>query len=150
MLLKPREGTEEDELRSLLGRLDGEKLFAVMLWSLPPGVSFELVDREAWPQSFVQAAGSDDRLTIEVRKAEDDMVQHFVIGRPGNVEGGHENEVITWNGCETVVMPNQVLDGDDARAIFVGYYLTGSVPAPYALHPLDPTQTTRIPESPGT
>ena len=148
MLLKPREGTEEDELRSLSGRLDGEKLFALMLCSLPPGVSFDLVDRDTWPQSFIQAAGSNDRMTIEVREAAGGMVQHYVIGRPSNADRGRHDEVITWNGCETVVMPDRVLDSNDARAVFVAYYPAGSTRAPYTLRPMDPTRTTKLPKSP--
>jgi hypothetical protein len=80
LLLKARDTSEEDELTRAIARLDGRELFSVMLWALPPGISLDRVDLEQWPRSFIQAAGSAERMTIEVC-VDGDPPHHAILGR---------------------------------------------------------------------
>ena len=119
------------EIRRLVKLLDGSYRYSLILWALPPGVAFDRVNFKAWPVEYIQAAGSLDRMTVEVRQVVDDVPRQCVVGRPGVPPGGQE--IVEWNESTTSVMANELFRADEAGDLFVAYYATGSVPGNYRL-----------------
>jgi hypothetical protein len=59
---------ESDEFATPLSRFNGTDRFAMMLWALPAGMSYEQAlasNRDAL--EYIQAAGSAEALTVEIR-----------------------------------------------------------------------------------
>jgi hypothetical protein len=137
--LKPWQGTVEDELMRRLSILDGTQRFSLTLWRLPDGVPLDRVDLDAYPQEYIQAAGSfDGKLTAEVREVVEGTASQYVLGRASsNAEDASGDEVVPWNGHETRVRPHEVLDGSNVSDLFVSYYRTGEVPSSYTRRRLE-------------
>lgn len=130
--LSPREVIEQR-----LALLDGVDRYSLSLWRLPTDVPFDRVDLAAWPQQYVQAAGSADGMTVEVRRVGEPGRRHYVVGRAGSDTSGPPVEVvIPWNGCEAGVYSFEVFSAVEAAEVFAGYYDTGQVPDAYRLRPL--------------
>lgn len=126
-----------DVIGRRLALLDGVVRYSLSLWRLPAGVPFDRVDLVAWPQEYVQAAGSADGMTVEVRRLGEPGRRHYVVGRAGRDTSEPAVEVVVpWNGCETGVYSSEVFSAAEAAEVFVGYYDTGEVPAAFRLRPL--------------
>lgn len=89
--------------------------------------TFVIVDDESG--SYVQAAGSKDRLTIEWRQyATEESFEHFVAGRkqgPGEIV-----QVKTFYGVIDV-NENECLTSEDGQAIFEAFIKSGERPNAY-------------------
>ncbi|WP_327637818.1 hypothetical protein OHB24_05285 [Kribbella sp. NBC_00482] len=130
--LSPREVIEQR-----LALLDGVDRYSLSLWRLPTDVPFDRVDLAAWPQQYVQAAGSADGMTVEVRRPGEPGRRHFVVGRAVADNSGPAAEVvIPWDGCEARVYSYEVLSAAEAAEVFVQYYDNGQVPDTLRLRPL--------------
>jgi hypothetical protein len=126
----------EQELLRRLRLLDGRDRYSLILWAVPAGTTFDRVDLRRWPREYMQVAGGPARMTVEVRRPHGEGFDHFVIGRapdPGHLR----TEVIEWDGCETLVQPNEVFDVQGAGQLFVEYFRTGDVRSTYSLRNLD-------------
>jgi hypothetical protein len=119
-----------------LALLDGVVRYSLNLWRLPADVPFDRVDLETWPQEYIQAAGSADGMTVEVRRAGEPGHRHYVVGRAARDASGAPVEmVIHWNGCETSVDSAEVFSAAEAAEVFAQYYDTGWVPDALRLRP---------------
>lgn len=110
--LKPRSGRSvEEELSARLALLDGKERYALLLWRLPDGLPFDLVDLDSDPRQYIQCAGgASGRFTCEIRRlAPDGTPIQQVIGRPGDGDTSARTETIRWAGNETTVQQNEVL-----------------------------------------
>ncbi|MEV8262583.1 hypothetical protein [Microbacterium sp. NPDC077057] len=128
-----------DELRFMLGRLDGETKFTCSIWRAEnPENGF--VTPEDLTGFFIQAAGSADGITVEVRLLGPDGKSHlYTIGRPEPVDG--TTTLIPISQTRAVrVFSNEVFTADEAAVIFYTYYLTEAVAQPYVLRELDLSQ----------
>lgn len=122
-VMSPRE-----VIRQRLGLLDGAVRYSLSLWRLPDGVPFDRVDLGAWPQEYVQAAGSADGLTVEVRRAEQSGWGQYVVGRtPRDTSDPLVEVVIPWNGYETRVSSSEVFSAAEAAEVFTQYYDVGQI-----------------------
>lgn len=131
--LKDSTGPIDGQLRHMLKRINGERIYSLGLWKLPEGVSLGLVDLDQ-DRSYIQCAGSAERMTVEVRTVEGGIARQEVIGRPVGAAGsptGDPTEVVPWDEHEVRVYPNEVFDADEAGNLFVSYYETGEVPEGY-------------------
>ncbi|MGW6199352.1 hypothetical protein ACWF0M_24600 [Kribbella sp. NPDC055110] len=130
--LSPREVIEQR-----LNLLDGVVRFSLSLWRLPRDVPFDRVDLAAWPQEYVQVAGSADGMTVEIRRPGELGRRHYVVGRavPDNSVPPVE-VVIPWNGREARVYSSEVFSAAEAAEVFALYYDTGEVPDALRLRPL--------------
>jgi hypothetical protein len=131
-VISPREPIEQR-----LGLLDGAVRYSLSLWRLPDGVPFDRVDLAAWPQEYVQVAGSADAMTVEVRRAEPSGCGHdghYVLGRD-TLEPAVE-VVIPWDGYEARVYSFEVFCAVGAAEVFAHYNDTGQVADTYLLRPL--------------
>ncbi len=120
-----------------LNLLDGVTRYSLSLWRLPEGVPFDRVDLKAWPQEYVQAAGSREAMTLEVRRLENSQPSQYVIGRGGGIFSDSPVEVrIPWNGFETRVFSTEVFSATEAVEVFVSYFAHGEIPDILCLRPL--------------
>ncbi|MDH5135370.1 MULTISPECIES: hypothetical protein [unclassified Microbacterium] len=89
--------------------------------------------------SFIQAAGSADQMTVEVRLPAPDGEPHlYTVGRPEPADG---TTLIPISQTRAVrVFSNEVFTADEAAVIFYTYYLTDAVAQPYVLRELDLSQ----------
>lgn len=129
----------EEEIRRRLLRLDGSKIYSLILWAIPPGVPFDLVDLRKWPREYIQVAGSRDSMTVELRRIVEGIPQQCVVGHPVGraTELREADQIIHWNGCETAVLAGEVFDAVEAGDLFVEYYHAGNVPPQYSLRVLE-------------
>jgi hypothetical protein len=128
----------EDNLRRLVTLLR-EDQSTLSLSKLPDDQSIYDVTPANAPTTFLQAAGSANAMTIEVRKVDDDGEERlYTVGR-GGARHGQPDVRIPFNGGanEALVYPDEVFDADEAGDIFVGYFTTGQVPSRYALREYD-------------
>ncbi|KYJ99007.1 hypothetical protein M4D51_04145 [Microbacterium sp. p3-SID338] len=125
-------------LRLRLEALDGLETFTYIIWRGSDPTS--IVGFESKPGgSFMQAAGSADQMTVEVRLAGPDGQTHlYTVGRP---EPADETTLIPISQTRAVrVFSNEVFTADEAAVIFYTYYLTDAVAQPYVLRELDLSQ----------
>ena len=127
---------EHDDITRTLARLDGKKLYSLLLWRLPSGKSLDETSPRKDADEYIQCAGSDDRITVEVRRRRGDRFEHFVVGRAEKHGDGGKKVTIHWDSAETVVAPNEVLTPSEAAELFLAYYRTGWVPSRYVLRAL--------------
>jgi hypothetical protein len=124
----------QEELYSRLALLDGTDRFALLLWRIPDGVPFDLVDLASGPPEYIQCAGGiSGRFTCEIRRfnADGDLI-HEVIGRlPSEETSTLRHETVEWGKNETTVQQNEVLGLEDLRELFWSYVVSGQIPTPY-------------------
>lgn len=129
--LKDAIDSPDQVIRKRLALLDGTGRYSLSLWRLPEGVPFDRVDLATWPQEYIQAAGSSERMTVEIRRFEDGAPHQYVVGHHEEGSGGRLPAVetaIPWDGYETRVFSNEVFTANEAAELFASYYATGGVP----------------------
>ncbi len=124
-------------LRRRLALLDGIDRYSLSLWELPPGTPFDRVNLGRWPKEYVQAAGSRDRLTVELRRTEDSGPCQYVVGRAMSGPEPRPAVSLTWDGMTTTVLANEVLDAEEATAVFIRYLCDNGIPEGFELRRLD-------------
>jgi len=85
-----------DEVAGFLDRLDGSERFAVSFWPIADGEHFDRMDLGSLPDTYLQAAGNRDRMTVELRTAGEPGARHFVLGKAQHAEG-EPGETIRWD-----------------------------------------------------
>jgi len=122
-------GPEADELARLLGRLNGNDRHSLILWKLLEGKSLDQVNPSNDARQYLQAAGSAERMTVEVRRETVDGAEQCVLGSPHEGSPGGESVVIPWGVHEVRVETYEVFDAAQASKIFECYYRTGAPPS---------------------
>lgn len=119
-----------------LTRLDGAGFWGYSLWKFKPG--------EVWPDvgspdEFLQSAGTSARMSIELRRIEDDGTAHqYAVGRPGTTHDGEPSEAVAWADNKGLyAYPGEVYTAEQAAVVYLAYYDSGDVPAGYVLRELD-------------
>ena len=140
--LKPMPGRSiQEELNARLALLDGKNRFALLLWRLPDGVPFDLVDLDTGPTTYIQCAGGvSERFTCEIRRLSADGSPTLeVVGRRTRDKAPTvRSEAVRWAENETTVQQNEVLDRRELRELFGSYLASGEIPASYETRPLIP------------
>ena len=132
----------EDELRRLLGRLNGSDRHSFLLWRLPTNRRLpELKPKEYQRHSsvYMQCAGDfNDRMTCEIRESVDGELHQYVLGRSADATDDAEaDQIVRWNDHVAKVRPNEVLSGDEVAELFVHYYRTGTSAPGYSRRELN-------------
>lgn len=129
-----------DHLRMMLGHLDGVENFTYVIWrgSNPESI---IVTHKDPHESFMQAAGTAEAMTVEARLPGPDGNYHlYTVGHAEPADG--PTVLMNINKSRAVrVNSNEVFTADEAAAIFYTYYLTESVAQPYVLRELDLSQS---------
>ncbi|KRE60089.1 hypothetical protein [Nostocoides sp. Soil756] len=131
--LKPASGSLRDQIQGRLQRLDAAERYSLGLWALPPGVAFDDVDLDAWPQEFLQAAGSADRMTVELRMIDAGLARQFVVGRAPLTDGAPADQEVFWDGFRETVRPAEVFTWAEAIDVFWTYCQSDEVGHPWVL-----------------
>ncbi len=125
-----------DHLHMMLSYLDGESRFTYSIWR-GADPSSTVGYREYATDSFIQAAGSAESMTVEVRLPDADGNGHlYTVGRAEPADG--TTTLIPISESRAVrVFSNEIFTADEAALIFYTYYLTDAVSQPYVLRELD-------------
>lgn len=125
-----------DHLRLMLGHLNGGPKYTYIIWR-GSDPSSTVGYRVPANDSFMQAAGSADAMTVEVRLPGPDGESHlYTVGRPDPAAG--TTTLIPISEDRAVrVFSNEIFTADEAAVIFYTYYLTDAVSQPYVLRELD-------------
>jgi hypothetical protein len=121
----------EEALSRWLHDLDGVNEYSLILWKCPPNVDFADCNPEKDSKEYIQAAGKNSRLTVEIRKFVDGEYLQFTLGVNQGDDGDRPSEMIRWDDFEVVVCTNEVLDADGALRLFLAYLETDDVPRTY-------------------
>lgn len=127
-----------DQIRFALGRMNGSSFWAWSLWRAPEGAN--LLESLPFSDEYMQAAGSAEAMTVEVRLTDADGVERqYVVGKSAGDFSGAPSEPISWDDgrYSTTVFPAEVFTADEAAEVFSAYFLTDRVPAQYHLRELD-------------
>jgi hypothetical protein len=100
----------------------------------------EMLNANIEATTFLQAGGSADAMTVEIRKpggAQRGVESvWYVVGHPH--EGKQEPDVpIQLPRGAQMVNQSEVFAADEAAELFFTYYSTGDIPANYTLRPLN-------------
>lgn len=123
----------DEYLHGILSRMDGEDRTTYSIWRLPePGG-----DPRRMGDTYIQAAGSAERLAIEARVMTFDGTSHlYAVGRP-EPHNGETTTVPISDKRAVRVFTNEIFTADEAAAIFMDFYLTDAVPQQYSLREID-------------
>jgi hypothetical protein len=124
---------------SALHRMDGGRFYSLVIWRLPPGMNFEDSNPSVESKEFLQCAGAADRMTVEVRRRDGEMLGHYCVGLKGSLSATEAERVpITWAEHRILVSPGEVFTADDAVPVFGSYIASGTVPPAHSLRPVVP------------
>jgi len=125
--------TAAEYLHRILGKLDAEKRTTYSIWRLPePGG-----DPRRVGETFIQAAGSAEKMAIEARVMTSDGTSHlYAVGRQ-EPHNGETTTVPISDKREVRVFTNEIFTADEAAVIFMTFYLTDAVARPYQLREID-------------
>jgi hypothetical protein len=80
-------------------------------------------DEFPYPDEWIQTSGSGDRLTVEIRRRDDDGVYRvYTVGHGGTTDDQALSETIANGENEYAVAPTEVLSSGDAITLFQHYY----------------------------
>lgn len=130
-LLDPR-----GALHRALAGLDGTGHFAVSLWRLPEGKRLWDELSGSWPFQFLQAAGSAQRMMVEVRQS-DERGQSHLYRLQRSSSGVDATTGIQRGAYREQVAEQECFIADEAATIFWHYYEHGTVPQSYDLRVLE-------------
>lgn len=137
MELKPTFDTEMDGVSRLLSRMDGREHFSLVLWRLPNGRHFADTDPDKEAKEYIQAAGSSEQMSLEVRRSSKEGADQLVIGRPAKTPLPNPSTDLHWSDYTLRVHPHELFGAPEAVALFDSYFRTGSVPPGYTLRKLN-------------
>lgn len=122
-----------DEFTQPLNRFDGQTRSTLTVSKVPEGRYFEDLSAEEktlMDEVYIQAAGSADAMSVEVRVRVGDTCRLYVVGRPGERVGGPDTEIPFHEGRHQLhVYADEVFTANEAAAIFFEWCQTGAVDA---------------------
>lgn len=125
-----------EHVRAMLGKLDGAERFTYCIWRGTNPESL-IVTRRDVGDSFIQAAGSADVMTVEVRlPGADGRGQLYTVGL---LQPASDESVLVPIGSERAVRVslNEVFTAGEAAEVFDLFARTGGVDGAYSLRELD-------------
>ena len=116
------------------GRHDDVDIY-FQIFPIPPGVREG--DRFI-SEEYIQAGGTAQRLTVEIRRIERDGRPHqYTIGRAEAADEASATEFIRFGENEARVRPSEVLTAAEAIELFQYYYDHHKVAPGWNLRPID-------------
>lgn len=125
-----------DHLRLVLGKLDAATKFTYTAWRGPDTGSI-VVRREDVADAFIQAAGSAEAMTVEVRlPGNDGRARLYTLGRAART--GDRTVLVPISPDRAVrVLPEEIFTADQAAEVFTEFLRTGTVASVYTRRELD-------------
>lgn len=97
-----------------------------MIYPIPPGAK---QGEKVNPPEWIEAAGTAERLTVEVKQRDADGVcRLYTVGRPSAAEETEASEVLRFTFKQAHVRPSEVLTTTDAIGLFQHYYDHHAIP----------------------
>lgn len=118
-----------EQLAGSFARMDGDRLFAFILWAIPGDATFDDGGKVVLESpTYIQCAGRAEAMTVEMREmADNGQLRHYVLGRSAQAPGDRD-VTISWRSASTRVYQNEKWTSDDAAGLFISYWKTGTVP----------------------
>ena len=116
-----------------LRRFDGRERWGLGLFPVPEDTTYdEMLAAGREFTSYLQAGGSADALTVEIRKSiggQGDFQEiRYVVGHPEKSGPPQDVEIAMPNGSVNVTAA-EVFDAEEATDIFDAYHQSGDIPA---------------------
>jgi hypothetical protein len=133
--------SDRNRFAAPLRRQDGENRWGLGLFRLPETMSYDemLAVGEEFTE-YLQAGGSADRLTVEIRKPGGGQWNcqwvRYVVGHPHDQRAHLDVETPMPNGAVRVSSA-EVFEAEEAADLFAAYHQTGDLPDGYTLRPVD-------------
>jgi hypothetical protein len=123
-----------------LSRQDGRNRWGLGLFPLPETVTYdEMLAASAEFTEYLQAGGSADKLTVELRKPGGGQWGcrwvRYVVEHPHDSPIALDVDIPMPGGGQRMSSA-EVFDADEAADLFVAYHQTGDLPDGYALRPV--------------
>lgn len=131
MSLDRGEKSYEEQISRHLSLMNGSDRSAYVLWPGQPGIKpLDLYDDDVQPVTFLQAAGTAERMSIEWKAECDGTLRQYVLGRVADHEGEPTDQVAFNDGTSVLeVYDDEVFAHAEAVRIFT-YYTAHHAPPP--------------------
>jgi hypothetical protein len=120
-----------DQIRRMLGFLDNDEHFAWRMWWCPDHTNWARNPQRAeamFGGSYLQAGGTAERMSVELRRREDDgEFRFFIVGRDHDL-GEPLTETIDVQDAHELRHPAELFTADEAAPLFEHYRVHQTVP----------------------
>ena len=125
-----------DQVRRMLGLLDNDEQFAWQIWWCPDDADWMFNPKpveEQYSGSYLQAGGTAEKMSVELRRLEDDgEYRFFIVGRDHDL-GEPLTETIDVQAAHEPRHPEELFTADQAAPVFMHYVEHQTVPDGYTL-----------------
>ena len=125
-----------DQVRRMLGLLDNDEQFAWQIWWCPDDADWMFNPKpveEQYSGSYLQAGGTAEKMSVELRRLEDDGEYRFyIVGRDHDL-GQPLTETIDVQAAHEPRHPEELFTADQAAPVFMHYVEHQTVPDGYTL-----------------
>ena len=125
-----------DQVRRRLGLLDNDEQFAWLIWWCPDDADWMFNPKPAEEQysgSYLQAGGTAEKMSVELRRREDDGEYRFyIVGRDHDLSEPL-TETIDVQAAHEPRHPAELFTADQTAPVFMHYVEHQTVPDGYTL-----------------
>jgi hypothetical protein len=125
-----------DQVRRMLGLLDNDEQFAWQIWWCPDDADWMFNPapvEEQYSGSYLQAGGTAEKMSVELRRREDDGEYRFsIVGRDHDLSEPL-TEIIDVQAAHEPRHPAELFTADQAAPVFMHYVEHQTVPDGYTL-----------------
>ena len=125
-----------DQILRMLGLLDDDEDFAWRIWWCPDDVDWSFDPdqaEEAYGGSYLQAGGTAEKMSVELRRREDDGEYRFyIVGREHDL-AEPLTETIDVQDAHEPRHPAELFTADEAAPVFMHYVEHQTVPDGHTL-----------------
>jgi hypothetical protein len=135
-ILRDTFGSISEQVHRVLGLLDNDEYFAWQIWWCPDDADWMFNPEQAEEQygdSYIQAGGTAEKMSVELRRREDDGEYRFyVVGRDHDL-AEPLTETIDVQAAHEPRHPSELFTADQAAPVFMHYVEHQTVPDGYTL-----------------
>jgi hypothetical protein len=125
-----------DQVRRMLGLLDNDEQFAWQIWWCPDDADWMFNPapvEEQYSDSYLQAGGTAEKMSVELRRREEDGEYRFyIVGRDHDLSEPL-TETIDVQAAHEPRHPAELFTADQAAPVFMHYVEHQTVPDGYTL-----------------
>lgn len=123
-----------------LQKFNGTKPWALTLWAIPAGVTYDqMLAAGELPTRYLQAGGRAEAMALQIRKPGTDAGGmesiRYIVGHPHDGTPALDVPITLGRNAEIVSAP-EVFEAAEAAEVFFVYYQTGDIPSAYSLRPV--------------